>query len=93
MIRNITPVPAVCTGGRCLPVTYTGSITDAHGTAWLVDDCDCTSCAQLDLWDPARRYVLRVDVEYLDGRVPVRKAWRLTHVSGASFTRACPVHP
>lgn len=54
-------------GGRCVTVTYHGSIIPVHGTAHLVGDGDCPDCCDRDPWDPARRYRLRVEIEHLEG--------------------------
>lgn len=95
--RNVTAVMPCGTfiAGRCATVTYAGSVTQVHGTAWLVDDCDCPDCARLDPWDTARRYVLRLEVEDAEpgARVPVRRGLKLRHVGAGSFVRACPQHP
>lgn len=43
-------------------LVYSGSLVEFHGetVAWI-EDCNCPACAGLDEWDPARRYIVRLD--------------------------------
>lgn len=79
--RNITPALHL-PGNRPATVTYRGSVTECHGTARLIDECDCLDCLRQDPWDRlAKLRVLLAAGSNDDG------TWHdLTHVHWSSIT-------